>query len=92
MHLSAVEIKARIIRRMVRWRKWGGSHTENLVGGLPAHLRGAQETREAIEEMVRDGWLVPAKKTREEHYALNPEKTAEILAFYEAYASRDADP
>lgn len=40
MELSVLEIKARIIRKLVQWRKWGGSHTENILKVLPSHLRG----------------------------------------------------
>ena len=83
MEITIEEIKARIIRRLVRWRKWGHSHTENIIGGLPSHLIGANITKQAIKELVQDGWLIPAMKTREIHYSLNPKKTDEILRFYE---------
>ena len=85
MQITPLEIKARIIRRLVQWRKWGGAHTENILGGIPRHLRGEKVTRDALEELVRDRWLLPAKKTRETHYKLNREKTDEILQFYEKY-------
>ena len=85
MGLTVTEIKARIIRKLVQWRKWGASHTENILKGLPAHLRGDKLTKTALEELVKDGWLLPAKKTGEIHYSLNPEKTDEILQFYEKY-------
>tara|TARA_B100001971_G_C18164363_1_gene523290 strand:- start:202 stop:471 length:270 start_codon:yes stop_codon:yes gene_type:complete len=85
MGLTVTEIKARIIRKLVQWRKWGASHTENILKGLPAHLRGDKLTKTALKELVKDGWLLPAKKTGEIHYSLNPEKTDEILQFYEKY-------
>lgn len=78
-----LSIKARIIRKLVRWRKWGGSHTENVIGGLPSHLIGSKETKEALKELVKDKWLLPAKKTGEIHFSLNPEKRDEIQEFYE---------
>ena len=77
------EIKKRIIRKLVRWRKWGASHTENILNGLPHHVRGLKVTRQALKELVQDGWLLPAKKTKEIHYSLNSEKIDEILQFYE---------
>jgi hypothetical protein len=80
------DIKARIIRKLVQWRKWGGSHTENILKGLPRHIRGEKVTKEAIEELVKDRWLIPAMKTGEVHYSLNPEKADEILQFYEEYS------
>jgi len=86
--LKVIDIKARIIRRLVRWRKWGGSHTENVIAGLPSHLIGSKITKKAVDEMVKDKWLVPAKKTKEIHYSLNPKKTEEILKFYEKYCKK----
>jgi len=85
MNLGTLEIKARIIRKLVRWRKWGGSHTENIIGGLPSHLKGSKKTKQALKELERDGWIIPAKKTGEIHYSLNPKKVDEILRFYEEY-------
>ncbi len=84
-----LEIKARIIRKLVQWRKWGGSHTENVLSGLPRQIRGEKAVKKALEEMVKDGWLLPAKKTGETHYSLNPEKTDEILQFYEKYSKKN---
>ncbi len=40
MKLTSLGIKARIIRKLVQWKKWGGAHTENILKGLPTHLRG----------------------------------------------------
>ena len=85
MRLSAIEIKARIIRKLVQWRKWGGSHTENILKGLPSHLKGDKVTKDALKELEKDEWIIPAKKTGEIHYSLNPRKTNEILEFYEKY-------
>ena len=89
MNLTVIEIKARIIRKLVQWRKWGGSHTENILNGLPTHLRGDKITKQAIKELERDEWVIPAKKTGEVHYSLNPRKTDEILEFYEKYSKQD---
>lgn len=85
MGLTVADIKIRIIRKLVQWRKWGGSHTENILKGLPSHLRGDKATRQALKELEKDGWVISAKKTGEIHYSLNPEKTDEILKFYEKY-------
>ncbi len=82
------EIKKRIIIKLVRWRKRGGSHTENILNGLPSHLRGDKITKQALEELEKDRWLISAKKTGEIHYSLNPEKTDEILRFYEKHCKK----
>ena len=86
MELSVLQVKARIIRKLVQWRKWGGSHTENILKGLPSHLRGAKVVKKALKELEKDQWVIPAMKTGETHYSLNPRKTDEILEFYEKYS------
>ena len=80
-----LEIKKQIIKKLVQWRKWGASHTENILKGLPPHLKGGKETKKVLKELVKDGWLIPVIKTGEIHYSLNPKKTKEILEFYEEY-------
>jgi hypothetical protein len=80
------EIKLRIIRRLVKWRKWGSSHTENIIGGLPSHLKGSKMVKEIIKELEKDEWIIPKIKTNEIHYSLNVEKADEILEFYEKYS------
>ena len=85
MQLSKLEIKARIIRKLVRWQKWGGAHAENILKGLTTHLRGDKIVKEVLKELEKDEWLLPAKKTGEVHYSLNPKKANEILQFYEKY-------
>ena len=89
MDPTVLEIKARIIRKLVRWRKWGGSHTENILKGLPSHFRGAKVSKQALKELERDQWIIPAMKTGETHYSLNSRKTDEILEFYEKYCKRE---
>lgn len=86
--LTETEIKARIIRKLVRWGKWGGSHTENILEGLPSHLKGDKITKSVLKELIRDGWLIAVIKTKEIHYSLNPKKTDEILQFYERYCNQ----
>lgn len=84
MELTSEEIKARIIRKLVLWKKWGGAHTENILNGIPAHLKGNKITKQALDELIKEGWIIPLKKTHETHYSLNPEKTAQILNFYKS--------
>ncbi len=82
---SKIEIKARIIRKLVRWQRWGGAHTENVLKGLPKHIMGEKIVKDALKELVEDEWLISARKTGEIHYYLNSRKTDEILQFYEKY-------
>ena len=79
MGITKEDIKKRIIIKLVRWKKWGGSHTENILNGLPSHLKGDKLTKQALKELEKDEWILPAMKTQEIHYSLNPRKTEEIL-------------
>lgn len=88
MKLTSEDIKLRIIRKLVQWKKWGGSHTENILKGLPSHLKGDKATKKALKELEKDGWVIAAKKTGEVHYSLNPRKVNEILKFYEMYCKK----
>jgi len=88
MKLTKDGIKKRIIRKLVRWRKWGHSHTENITKGLPSHLIGAKITKEVLKELEKAEWILSAKKTGETHYFLNQEKIDEILKFYEKYCKK----
>ena len=85
----SLEIKRQVIKKLVQWRKWGGSHTENIVKGLPSHLRGEKITKKVLKELEKDQWIIPAKKTGEIHYSLNSKKADEILQFYEKYCKRE---
>ena len=88
MGFTINDIKAIIIKKLVQWRKWGGSHTENVISGLPSHLRGDKITKKALKELVKDEWLLASMKTGETHYSLNPKKADEILKFYERNCKR----
>ncbi len=85
------EVKVRIIRKLLRWKKWGAAHTENILNGLPTHLRGEKVTKIALQELIRDQWILPQLKTHETHYSLNPEKVEEIFAFYKNYSEKEMD-
>ena len=78
-------IMKRFLRKLVNLNIWGGRHTEikNLQKSLPDHLRGTKEHKQAIKELERDQWIITAMKSGEVHYSLNPQKTDEILQFYE---------
>ena len=85
MKLSKIDIKARIIRKLARWQKWGGSHTENILKGLPKHLIGDKIVKEVLKELIKNEWLISVRKTGEIHYYLNSRKDDEIMQFYEKY-------
>ena len=66
--------------------KWGASHTEerNLFKGLPKHLIGRKETKAALEELYKVGFIDKYMKTHETHVSLNIDKKKEIEKFLES--------
>lgn len=78
-------IQEKILRKLMSMKpaKWGDSHTEedNLVKGLPSHLRGAKVVEKAIKELYQLDFLTKAKKTGEWQVSLNPRKKEEIYRF-----------
>ena len=68
-------IQEKILRKLAAFRppKWEESHTEenNLVKGLPKHLRGSKVVEKAIKELHQSQFLIRLKKTSEWHVSLN---------------------
>ena len=88
--MDAILIKKAIINRLVRNRNFGESYTHNIRNTLPKHLRGEEVTDEAIEEMLKDKWLIiPKHKGGEPMFSLNPAKVKEIMQFYEKHCAVD---
>lgn len=79
------EIQDKILRKLMAMNppKWGNSHTEedNLLKGLPKHLRGTKVVQNAIEELYKLEFLTKLKKTGEWHVSLNPRKKEDIYGF-----------
>ena len=78
-------IQEKILRKLMSMNppKWGNSHTEedNLLKGLPKHLRGTKVVQNAIDELYKMEFLTKLKKTGEWHVSLNPRKKEEIYEF-----------
>ena len=64
MSFTVKDIKARIIRKLVQWRKWGGSHTENVLNGLLTHLMGDKITKQALKELEKLPYMLKYKVSR----------------------------
>ena len=78
-------IQEKILRKLMAMNppKWGNSHTEedNLLKGLPKHLRGTKVVQNAIDDLYKMDFLTKLKKTGEWHVSLNPRKKEEIYRF-----------
>ena len=79
------KIQLKILEKLMKRRMWGGKHTEerNLFKGLEKHIIGSRESKEALKELIQNGFLIKQKKTHEDHYSLNPDKMDEIYAHLE---------
>lgn len=78
-------VQEKILRKLMAMNppKWGNSHTEedNLLKGLPKHLRGTKVVQNAIDELYKMEFLTKLKKAGEWHVSLNPRKKEEIYRF-----------
>jgi len=85
--MDNIPIRKFFIRKLMNFcpPKWGASHTEerNLFKGLPKHLIGRKETKDALNELYKLGFINRYKKTNEIHVSLNIQKKKEIEDFLE---------
>lgn len=82
---SPERIKAHILLKLIRKRRWGGRHTElaNVRGSLPAHLAG--EAEKAARELCNEGLITWLKKTNQVHVSLNSHRRKEITEMVKRY-------
>lgn len=75
----------RFLRKLLNLNIWGGRHTElkNLQKALPAHLRGSKESKNAVRELIKKGFIIIKPSTGEKHVSLNSHKQKEIYKFLE---------
>jgi len=78
-----MELKTVILRKLFRRRVIGGKHTaiEHLTKGLPKHVAGA--AKEAVNELIKGGFILTKHTSYGLHVSLNPEKIDEISKIVE---------
>ena len=71
-------LKAQILKKLRRRDNWGGSHTafDDLPKSIPKHLRG--DAKEAAEELISEGLLIPKQTSYGLHVSLDPQRKADI--------------
>jgi len=81
------EIQKFFLRKLMNFSppKWGASHTEerNIFKGLPGHLVGRKDTKDALKELYKMDFIRQYRKTGEIHISLNIEMKKEIEEFLE---------
>ena len=85
MGISREQLKAHILYKLSRHRRWGGKHTElvNVRSALPQKHRG--EAEELAKELADEGLITWLKKTGQIHVSLKPQMKREILQRIEKY-------
>ncbi|MBN2127235.1 MAG: hypothetical protein JW703_02465 [Candidatus Diapherotrites archaeon] len=84
---EVIFIKKFMLRKLVSLGKIGGAHTSffNLNKGLPNHIRsnkkGQKEIKQAIDELIKNNFLLSKQSTNEQHVSINPRKIKEIKEF-----------
>jgi len=82
---SEEELKAHILYKLSRKRRWGGKHTE-LIHVRSAMPKGHEHLAEKLaRELADEGFLTWLMKTGQIHVSLQPGRKAEILALVEKY-------
>ncbi len=78
-----MDISKIILRKLYRRRVIGGKHTaiENLTKGLPKNVAGA--AKEAVKELIKNGFILPKKTSYGLQVSLNPKKIDEISRIVE---------
>ena len=78
-----MDIAKIILRKLYRRRVIGGKHTavEHLTKGLPKHVAGA--AKEAVKELIKEGFILPKQTSYGLQVSLNPEKIDEISKIIE---------
>ena len=78
-----MNFKKIILRKLYRRRIIGGKHTavEHLTKGLPKHAVG--DAKNAVNELVKEGFIIPKSTSYGLQVSLNPEKIDEISKIVE---------
>lgn len=76
--VSDDELKASILHRLAKKRKWGESHTafENVAKGVPSHLKG--KLKDLAEELIKEGFIIKKPTGYGLQISLNVERSEEI--------------
>ncbi len=85
---SKEELKAHILYKLARRRIWGGKHLPIIYvrSGIPQKY--LSQLDEIAKELINEGSLIQAPKTREIHISLNPRMKKEIIKLIEKYIGK----
>lgn len=89
--VSDDELKAMVLHKLAKRRKWGESHTafENVAKGVPPHLKGRMQ--DLAEELIKEGFIVPKPTSYGLQISLNPRLSEEIKSIIKKYFELEVD-
>ena len=89
--VSDNELKAMILHKLAKKRKWGKSHTafENMAKGVPPHLKG--KLKDMAEELIKEGFVVPKPTGYGLQISLNVARSDEIKSIIRKYFEMEID-
>ncbi len=89
--VSDNELKAMILHKLAKRRKWGESHTafENVAKGVPSHLKG--KLKDLAEELIKEGFIVPKPTSYGLQISLNVARSEEIKEIIRKYFESETD-
>ncbi|MCK4319824.1 hypothetical protein KAW38_04615 [Candidatus Micrarchaeota archaeon] len=87
--VSDNELKAMLLHKLAKRRKWGESHTafENVIKGVPSHLKG--KLKELAEELIKEGFIVPKPTNYGLQISLNVERSEVIKSIIKKYLEKE---
>ena len=83
--VSDEELKATVLHRLARKRKWGESHTafESILKGVPPHLKG--KIKDAAEELIKQGFIIKKPTGYGLQISLNTKMASDIKWLIKKY-------
>jgi len=80
MEETKEQIKKFILRKLIRKRMWLHKHTSihNIPKGLPEYLRNGKEVKKAIEELLKEEFLLSKPTNYGLEISLNVRRKIEI--------------
>lgn len=88
--MTREQLKAHILYKLSRHRRWGDTHTEliNVRSALPCNWQPKAE--EIARELANDDLLTWLKKTGQIHVSLNIHRKKQIMEIIEKYYGKQA--
>lgn len=87
------QFKAQILYKLVNHRYWGGKHTQkrNALKGINPKYH--KEFEAVLDELIKEGLIIVAPKTKELHISLNPRRNKDIFDIIDRWFKKDiVDP